>query len=233
MPDRIALVIPVRSFDHGKSRLADHFTPDQRSRLARAMAEVVVAPRNVDDDVDGVVDGDFDNGVDNRVGTIVVCNDESVARWARSRAATAVSTDAAGLNPSLRATRDSVLRSTDADWIVVAHADLPLATDIVGVIAAVIAAQPRAGDRVLIATDRRRDGTNVLALTRAAFAKWEFMYGPGSLEAHRAQAERLGLQVIEIDDASLAIDIDTHDDLHAVQDFIARVLPDWKPAEPR
>jgi len=225
VPDRIALVIPVRSFDHGKSRLADHFTPDQRSRLARAMAEVMVAPRNVDGDVDG--------DVDNRVGTIVVCNDESVAHWARSRAATAVSTDAAGLNPSLTATRDSVLRSTDADWIVVAHADLPLATDILGVIGAVIVAQPRDGDRVLIATDRRRDGTNVLALTRATFAKWEFMYGPGSLEAHRAQAERLGLQVIEIDDASLAIDIDTHDDLHAVQDFIARVLPDWKPAEPR
>lgn len=225
MPDRIALVIPVRSFDHGKSRLADHFTPDQRSRLARAMAEVMVAPRNVDGDVDG--------DVDNRVGTIVVCNDESVAHWARSRAATAVSTDAAGLNPSLTATRDSVLRSTDADWIVVAHADLPLATDILGVIGAVIVAQPRDGDRVLIATDRRRDGTNVLALTRVTFAKWEFMYGPGSLEAHRAQAERLGLQVIEIDDASLAIDIDTHDDLHAVRDFIARVLPDWKPAEPR
>ena len=231
MPDRIALVIPVRSFEHGKSRLADHFTPDQRSRLARAMAEVVVAPRNVDDELN--VDDDVDGDVDNGVGTIVVCNDESVAHWARSRAATVVSTDAAGLNPSLTATRDSVLRSTDADWIVVAHADLPLATDIVGVIGAAIAAQPRDGDRVLIATDRRRDGTNVLALTRATFARWEFMYGPGSLEAHRAQAERLGLQVIEIDDASLAIDIDTHDDLHTVRDFITRVLPDWKPAEPR
>ncbi|MBM3799948.1 MAG: 2-phospho-L-lactate guanylyltransferase [Actinobacteria bacterium] len=217
MPDRIALVIPVRSFEHGKSRLADRFTPDQRSRLARAMAEVVVGPRDVDDGV----------------GTIIVCNDDSVAHWARSRAATVVITDATGLNPSLTATRDSVLRSTDADWVVVAHADLPLATDIVGVIGAAIAAQPRDGDRVLIATDRRRDGTNVLALPRATFARWEFMYGPGSLEAHRAQAKRLGLQVIEIDDASLAIDIDTHDDLHAVRDFIARVLPDWKPAEPR
>jgi len=217
VPDRIALVIPVRSFEHGKSRLADRFTPDQRSRLARAMAEVVVGPRDVDDGV----------------GTIIVCNDDSVAHWARSRAATVVITDATGLNPSLTATRDSVLRSTDADWVVVAHADLPLATDIVGVIGAAIAAQPRDGDRVLIATDRRRDGTNVLALPRATFARWEFMYGPGSLEAHRAQAKRLGLQVIEIDDASLAIDIDTHDDLHAVRDFIARVLPDWKPAEPR
>ena len=119
MPDRVALVIPVRSFEHGKSRLADHFTPDQRSRLAQAMAEIVVAPR---DDAD----------------TIVVCNDDSVAQWARSRAATVVTTDASGLNPSLTATRDSVLRSTDADWIVVAHADLPLATDIVRAIGVAI-----------------------------------------------------------------------------------------------
>ena len=214
MPDRIALVIPVRSFEHGKSRLADHFTPHQRSRLAQAMAEIVVAPR---DDAD----------------TIVVCNDDSVAQWARSRAAMVVTTDASGLNPSLTATRDSVLRSTDADWIVVAHADLPLATDIVRAIGAAIATPSDGGERVLVATDRRRDGTNVLVLTRATFAQWEFMYGPGSLEAHRAQAERLGLPVIEIDDASLAVDIDTHDDLHTVRDFIARVLPDWKPTEPR
>ncbi|MEY3093285.1 MAG: 2-phospho-L-lactate guanylyltransferase, partial [Actinomycetota bacterium] len=82
MPDRIALVIPVRSFEHGKTRLADAFTPAQRSRLARAMAEIVVAPR---------VDAD----------TIVVCNDESIAHWARSRAAQVVTTDATGLNPSL------------------------------------------------------------------------------------------------------------------------------------
>lgn len=214
MPDRIALVIPVRSFEHGKSRLADHFTPDQRSRLARAMAEIVVAPR---DDAD----------------TIVVCNDDSVAQWALSRAAKVVTTDASGLNPSLTATRNSVLRYTDADWIVVAHADLPLATDIVRAIGAAIATPSDDGERVLVATDRRRDGTNVLALSRATFAQWEFMYGSGSLAAHRAQAERLGLPVIEIDNASLAVDIDTHDDLHAVRDFITRVLPDWTPTEPR
>lgn len=213
MPDRIALVIPVRSFDHGKTRLADHFTPDQRSRLARAMAEIVVAPR---------ADAD----------TIVVCNDDSVAHWARSRAATVTISDTTGLNPSLTSTRDSVLRSTDADWIVVAHADLPLAGDIVGVIGEAIATRPLGGDCVVIATDRRRDGTNVLAVSRRTFAQWEFMYGPGSLGAHTAQAERLGLRVIEIDHPGLAVDIDTHDDLHAVRDFIAQVLPDWKPAEP-
>ena len=53
MPDRVALVIPVRSFEHGKSRLADHFTPDQRSRLAQAMAEIVVAPRDDADTIEG------------------------------------------------------------------------------------------------------------------------------------------------------------------------------------
>jgi len=210
VPDRIALVIPVRSFEHGKTRLADDFTPEQRARLARAMAEVVVAPR-----------GDAD--------TIVVCNDESIERWARSRGAKVALTDARGLNPSLTASRESVLRSTNADWIVIAHADLPLATDIVGTVAEAIATRPQGGDCVIVATDRRRDGTNVLALSRATFARWEFAYGPNSLAAHCAQASRLGLPVIEIDDSSLAVDIDTHDDLHAVRDFVSAVLPDWTP----
>jgi 2-phospho-L-lactate guanylyltransferase len=213
VPDRIALVIPVRSFEHGKTRLADAFTPAQRSRLARAMAEIVVTPR---------VDAD----------TIVVCNDESIAHWARSRAAQVVTTDATGLNPSLLASRESILRSTDADWIVIAHADLPLATDIVGVVAAAIAARPSGHDCVFVATDRRRDGTNVLALSRANFARWEFAYGPNSLSAHTDQAGRLGIRVIEIDHASLAVDIDTHDDVHLVRDFVAGVLPDWTPADP-
>ncbi len=210
MPDRIALVIPVRSFEHGKTRLADDFTPEQRAHLARAMAEVVVAPR---------VDTD----------TIVVANDESIERWARSRAAKVVTTDARGLNPSLTACRDSILQSTDADWIVIAHADLPLASDIVGTVADAIGARPPGDDCVFVATDRRRDGTNVLALSRAIFARWEFAYGPESLRTHSAQAARLGLPVIEIADASLAVDIDTHDDLHVVRDFVSAVLPDWTP----
>jgi 2-phospho-L-lactate guanylyltransferase len=59
--------------------------------------------------------------------------------------------------------------------------------------------------------DRHGDGSNVLAVpTGAGFS---FSYGPGSFDAHRAEARRLELAFEVIDDPDLAWDVDGPDDL--------------------
>lgn len=205
----LAVVVPVRAFDLGKSRLAEWFSPAEREILARTMAEIVVDPR-----------GDRD-------GTewFVVCDDERVAAWAESRRATPILVSASGLNAALVEARASILPRTAATHVVISHADLPLVGDLVAIVREAI--DSSSPSSIVIAPDRRHDGTNVIAVPRDRFPEWEFCYGPDSFAAHRAVATRLGLEVFVLDDASLATDVDTVDDLVLVRDFITATLPHW------
>ena len=205
----LAVVVPVRAFDLGKSRLAEWFSPAEREILTRAMADVVVDPWNEDDDTEW----------------FVVCDDDRVVAWADSRRATAVLVSASGLNAALTEARLAILPRTTATHVVISHADLPLAGDLVGIVRdAIDSSSPSS---IVIAPDRRRDGTNVIAVPRDRFPEWEFCYGPDSFAAHRAVAARLGLDELVLDDPRLATDVDTVDDLALVRDFIAATLPDW------
>ena len=87
--------------------------------------------------------------------------------------------------------------------MIVAHADLPLATGLGHVIG-------RTG--VLLVPDRRTDGTNVLAIP--ARSGFRFSYGPGSFARHQVEAARLGLVVEVRADVELGWDVDIPDDLH-------------------
>lgn len=205
----LAVVVPVRAFDLGKSRLAEWFSPAEREILARTMAEIVVDPR-----------GDRD-------GTewFVVCDDERVAAWAESRRATPILVSASGLNAALVEARASILPRTAATHVVISHADLPLARDLVSIVHDAIEAST--SPSIVIAPDRRHDGTNVIAVPRDRFLEWEFCYGPNSFAAHRAVAAQLGLDVCVLDDTGLATDVDTVDDLVLVRDFITATLPHW------
>ena len=55
--------------------------------------------------------------------------------------------------------------------------------------------------------DRRDDGTNVLRLPAVA-ADFRFSYGVGSLQAHRAEALRVGLAYAFLRHPNLAYDVD-------------------------
>ncbi len=202
----LAVVVPVRAFDMGKSRLATSFTADQRERLARAMAEIVVDVRN-----------------DAR--WFVVCDDDAIVEWAHSRGATPVRVTSSGLNPSLTEAA-STIAAAEASHVVICHADLPLANDLVSILASAIRNAP---DSILVSPDRHHDGSNVVVIPRHLFPRWEFRYGQGSFQAHCALADELGASTVVIDDERLATDIDTVDDLDLVRDFVTTTLPDWKP----
>lgn len=177
-----AVVIPVKSFTLAKGRLADTLTPTQREDLARMCAETVVRAAHP-------------------FPVFVVCSDPGVAQWAHNLGATVVDCQTPGLDIAVTAGRNAAAHS-GAEHVVVAHADLPLATSLQHVVHA---------GKVSMVPDRHRDGTNVLSFpVKSSFTT---AYGPGSFDNHVRLASLAGLEHVVIHDASLELDLDTADDL--------------------
>ena len=179
---RSAVVIPIKSFTVAKGRLADTLSPAQRADLAQQCATTVVRAAQ-------------------ELPVYVVCADAAVAQWARELGAHVVDCQTPGLDVAVSAGREAA-EADGATHIIVAHADLPLATSLSHVV--------REG-RVSMVPDRHNDGTNVLAFP--AGVHFTTAYGPGSFDNHTRIAESLGLVVEVINDDSLALDLDTADDL--------------------
>ncbi|MEO0495395.1 MAG: 2-phospho-L-lactate guanylyltransferase [Actinomycetota bacterium] len=182
-----AVLIPIRSFDDAKTRLAGVLSPADRRRLAIAMAERVVhAARDLP--------------------VHVVTDDPDVLRWAERLGAAGLAPGVNGLNESIAAAVAALAAGDDPPArVIIAHADLPLAEDLRVV----------DGPGVAIAPDDPRDGSNVMSIPLDA--GFTFHYGPGSFDAHRAEADRLGLAVTVIDEPTLALDVDDPGDLVRLQ----------------
>lgn len=137
----------------------------------------------------------------------VACDDEGVADWATARHAAVVWTPGLGLNGAVQHGVDH-LRQMGATEVIVAHADLPLASGL---------ATLTGFDGVTLVPDRRDDGTNVICVpTSSPFA---FSYGPGSFERHISVSHAAGLATRIVRSSDLAWDIDVPADL---DDFAAR-----------
>ncbi len=199
------VLIPIKSFDLAKGRLATAISSTRRAQLARTMAAAVIsAARNSS--------------------VWVVCDDPLVAGFATERGAGVIWRTSRGLNQAV-ADGMTFLGNQGYDRVVIAHADLPLATDLTWVAdlawvgkssngldnQTVVAAKATTKRAITIVPDRRGDGTNVMCVpTRSAFT---FAYGPGSAKAHRMEAKRLGLPVRVVANEELGWDVDTPEDL--------------------
>ena len=131
----VAVLIPVKRFDHAKGRLGTLLSADERVRLARWLAERVVAaahPRPV----------------------FIACDDDEVAAWADSVEASVLWSPGMGLNGAVDAGR-ATIAGKGFDHLVIAHSDLPFADDLGRL------AQPHT---ISLVPDRTEGGTNVLAL---------------------------------------------------------------------
>jgi 2-phospho-L-lactate guanylyltransferase len=178
----VAVLVPVKAFSTAKVRLAPALDGPARAALARAMAERVLAAAGV-------------------LPVAVVCDHEAVARWARGCGARVLWEPGLGLNGAVQS-GVARLAATGVQRVIVAHADLPLATDL-GMLAG--------EETVVIVPDRHDDGTNVI--TVPSTAGFRFSYGPGSFARHCAEAERLGLALDVRRDAQLGYDVDLPVDL--------------------
>ncbi len=184
-----AVVMPVKAFSQGKLRLAPSLDPATRSELARAMATQVLRAADP-------------------LRCIVVCDDEDVRAWAERSGAEVLWTPGVGLNGAVEA---GVARAGDSGIgnAIVAHADLPLATELAWV---------AAFDGVTLVPDRHGDGTNVICVpTRSGF---RFAYGPDSFARHQAEAARLGLATRVVTDVHLGWDVDVPNDLDLSPDLV-------------
>ena len=184
------IVIPFRGPEAAKSRLAGALSDADRRALALAMFRHVL---------------DVAIACVGRERVLVVTPCAGVAATV-SNDGVAVLREASGsLNGALALACDE-LRERGADRVTIVAADLPLLT--VSDLSALMAA---AGGGIAIAPDRAGGGTNALSLPLAV--RLDLAYGPGSLEAHRSAARRLGLEVALVARPGLASDIDIEADL--------------------
>lgn len=179
------VVIPLRAFVDGKSRLAPYLDQHDRERLLEAMADRVVAAASPHP-------------------VVVITSAPEVESWAE-RHDLEVIADPGNLDDAARAGVE-FWRSRNAGRIVIAHADLPLVESLTPL------AAPGTQPTAVVVPCHRDDGTPLLSLPSPV--DFPFSYGPGSFERHVAAAERAGLDVLVLtDDPTLRQDVDSIDDL--------------------
>jgi len=194
-----AVLVPVKAFHAAKQRLADVLDAPARVALATAMATTVLRAAGP-------------------LRAAVVCDDDDVRSWAEAQGAEAIWTPGLGLNGAVQAGVAHLARR-GVDRVIVAHADLPLATELVWLADT---------DGVTLVPDRHGDGTNVACVP--AGSGFTFAYGAGSFSAHRAEARRRGLAVRLVPDRRLGWDVDVAADLTPAPDlapppYLAMAVP--------
>lgn len=128
------MLVPIKAFRHAKGRLAGVYRPDERARLARAMAARVLSAALP-------------------MPTFVACDDDTVAEWASAHDAEVLWTPGLGLNGAIEHGVE-VIAGKGFDHVIVSHGDLPLAKHFEHLC--------RPGTVTLV-PDHRFDGTNVQA----------------------------------------------------------------------
>ena len=190
-----AAIVPVKHLAAGKSRLAKALGRDGAERLALAMLEDVVAALR------GV------RGLD-AIG--VVTPDPAVAKAAEHAGARALLGADPGLNEAIdRAARDLGESARNGTLVVLGDVAGARAADL----EAMLVALARAEAPCVVLAPARDGGT--AALARKPHGAIPSRFGADSANAHRESARAAGIPLVELQLASLAIDLDDEDALRA------------------
>jgi 2-phospho-L-lactate guanylyltransferase len=187
-------IIPVKPLRESKRRLAHLLSADERADLILTFLDNLLLTLNATPGIDH---------------TLVVTGDPAVAALAAKYGAELLMESAPdGLNAAVMrgAARAA---GAGAAAVLVLPADLPFVRveDIEQMIR-----PPAAGGRPLVAltADEADEGTNGLLL--APPGDFTFHYGPGSFEAHLAEAAARGRAAIVVNAPGLRFDLDTESD---------------------
>jgi 2-phospho-L-lactate guanylyltransferase len=191
---RTAAVLPVKSFSRAKQRLGEAVGSGEREELAAAMVNDVLSTLATVPEIDDVV----------------VVTAEPIAARAGEEAGATVVDDPEEAGQSAAAARgiDAAL-VRGADRVLLVPGDCP-ALDL-HELSALLA---RPGE-VVIVPDRHGTGTNALVLTPPTVIAPSF--GAGSFARHAALGRAAGAAVKVSELPSLALDVDTPDDLAALR----------------
>jgi 2-phospho-L-lactate guanylyltransferase len=180
-----AVLIPVKSFATGKSRLGSALDPHERHDLAKHLATSVVEACAA-------------------MSVFVVCEDQGVALWAKDLGADVIRPPYSGLS---RVVRYGVahLGELGFDRSMVAHADLADATNLPGLVAR---------DGIVLVPDTAMDGTNVLIVPTSMGFSFSYGPNSFARHLSEAERSGLEVHVV-VDQPGLSLDLDDPQDLEA------------------
>jgi 2-phospho-L-lactate guanylyltransferase len=199
MPSTLA-ILPVKSFDVGKQRLRAELDPGPRRALAEAMfSDVLVALRRAQS-VDRV---------------LVVTADHGAQQVAGGHGAMVLDDEEDGHNPAAAL---GVRQALEAGYerALLVPGDCPTLDP--GELDALVG-RAAAAPSALVIPDRHGTGTNALLLTPPDSLQPAF--GPGSCERHMANAHAAGIAAEVLAVPTLALDVDTPEDLEALRTALA------------
>lgn len=175
-----AVLIPVKSFDLAKERLAVTLEPGERASLARSMAARVVAAAAP-------------------LPTFVVCGSAEVAGWAVGLGAGVIWHEPPGLNEAIDFATHA-LTDDGYERVIIAHGDLPLAQSLAWVGEA---------DGVTIVPDRNGGGTNVMSIPLGVSFDFHYGEGSAPLHQAEAERRGLVVRIVANEELGLDVDTPT------------------------
>lgn len=190
-------IVPVKPMRLGKSRLANVLSAEDRAQLNRQLLVRTVDTLKSIPDIEHV---------------LVVSRDQAALALARDHGARTVQEDGAPLLNVALTRATFVARAYNTHGVLVLPADLPLIT-----VADIRAMMDCAYDPpvVVVAPDRRQNGTNALLISPLGLIKYEF--GPRSFERHCELAAKAGARLEICNLPSLAFDVDWPEDLEQLK----------------
>ena len=199
-------VVPLKSPDNAKSRLAQVLAPPARRALFFAMAEHVLRTLATTPGLER---------------TLVVTSSPEVGRFAAALGARFLhQTTEAGTAQACRFALGSGLLDPQAPVLFVSG-DLPLASsNELGALLRRAESMPTRPS-IVVAPDRHRQGTNALWCSASHVVTPSF--GTGSFARHSEQAHAIGVAVAIHEATDLALDIDEPSDLRHLREVLTAV----------
>lgn len=188
---RTLALLPVKSFAQAKQRLRPELDPDRRRDLVEAMLRDVLDALNATR-LDGV---------------IVISPAEAPREIALQRGAQVLADQGRGHNAAAKLGIEAAL-GAGADRVLLVPGDCPALDP--GEIDRLLIRRPARREAVIV-PDRHGSGTNALLL--APPNALEPSFGPGSCRRHAELADSAGIAHVILPVPSLALDIDTPEDL--------------------
>jgi 2-phospho-L-lactate guanylyltransferase len=198
-------IIPVKNLRESKRRLAPLLSPDERAQLICGFLEHLLDILENTAEVDHI---------------LVVTADPTVTALAREHGLSVlVEAISSGLNAAVHHGTD-MATAEGAAAVLILPVDLPFARveDIIQMIAPLAdAVRPV----MAICGDEIEDGTNALLLVPPG--NFTFRYGPGSFQAHLAEARASGRAIRVIPAPGLRFDLDTESDWLVYHGYLVQV----------
>jgi 2-phospho-L-lactate guanylyltransferase len=194
-------IVPIKPLNRSKSRLSTVLNIEQREALSLDMLERTL----------GIL-----KQVEKISDILVVSRDTAALKQIRRFGVqTLQESGTPELNDSLtRATQ--FVGSWNASAVLIVASDIPLLQvgDIEGVIG--MAGYP---PTVVIATDRHRDGTNVMLVSPPGLMPYR--YGVGSFHRHVEEVLAVGIEPTEFHSPTIELDVDTPEDFELYRQMLA------------